>query len=66
VRRPGVRVLFSSDGEKADPVVVREVARLSSTTAAIVVSSDQWVRDHAAAEGATVVSSGVLLEVLRR
>lgn len=66
VRRPGVRVLFSSDGEKADPVVVREVARLSNTTAAIVVSSDQWVRDQAAAEGATVVSSGVLLEVLRR
>ena len=66
VVRPGVRVLFSSDGEKADPVVVREVARLPNTTAAIVVSSDQWVRDHSAAEGATVVSSGVLLEVLRR
>jgi len=66
VIRPGVRVLFSSAGEKADPVVVREVARLPNTTAAIVVSSDQWVRDHSAAEGATVVSSGVLLEVLRR
>ncbi|MCJ7670447.1 MAG: NYN domain-containing protein, partial [Acidimicrobiia bacterium] len=66
LRRPGVRVLFSSGGEKADPVVVREVARLPNTTAAIVVSSDQWVRDQAAAEGATVVSSGVLLEVLRR
>jgi len=66
VRRPGVRVLFSSGGEKADPVVVREVARLPNTTAAIVVSSDQWVRDQAASEGATVVSSGVLLEVLRR
>jgi len=66
VVRPGVRVLFSSAGEKADPVVVREVARLPNTTAAIVVSSDQWVRDHSAAEGATVVSSGVLLEVLRR
>jgi predicted RNA-binding protein with PIN domain len=66
MRRPGVRVLFSSGGEKADPVVVREVARLSNTTAAIVVSSDQWVQDQAAAEGATVVSSGVLLEVLRR
>ncbi len=66
VRRPGVKVLFSSDGEKADPVVVREVERLPATTAAIVVSSDQWVRDHAAEEGATVVSSNVLLEVLRR
>lgn len=66
VPRPGLRVLFSTGGEKADPVIVREVARLPKTTAAIVVSSDQWVRDHSAAEGATVVSSGVLLEVLRR
>ncbi len=66
IRRPGVKVSFSSGGEKADPVVVREVERLPATTAAIVVSSDQWVRDHAAQEGATVVSSSVLLEVLRR
>lgn len=66
IRRPGVKVLFSSDGEKADPVVVREVARLPATTSAIVVSSDQWVRDHAAEEGAQVVSSRVLLQVLRR
>ncbi len=66
IRRPGVKVLFSSDGEKADPVVVREVARLPATTSAIVVSSDQWVRDHAAEAGAQVVSSGVLLQVLRR
>jgi len=66
VPRPGLRVLFSTGGEKADPVIVREVARLPKTTAVIVVSSDQWVRDHSAAEGAAVVSSGVLLEVLRR
>lgn len=64
--RPGVRVVFSSDGEKADPVVIREVARLANTVPAIVVSSDRWVRDHATAEGASAVASNVLLEVLRR
>ena len=65
-RRTGVRTVFSTDGEKADPVVVREVERLPEATPAIVASSDGWVREHAEAAGATVVSAASLLEVLRR
>ncbi len=65
-RRAGVRTVFSSDGEKADPVVIREVERLSASTPAIVASSDGWVREHAEAAGAAVVSAATLLDVLRR
>jgi predicted RNA-binding protein with PIN domain len=65
-RRTGVRVVFSAEGEEADPVVVREVAARPARVPVIVVSSDGWVRDHAEAEGATVVPSPVLLDVLRR
>lgn len=65
-RRTGVRVLFSSDGEEADPVIVREVAARPPRIPIIVASSDGWVRDHAETEGATVVPSPVLLDVLRR
>ena len=65
-RRTGVRVVFSAEGEEADPVVVREVSARPPRVPAIVVSSDGWVRDHAEAEGATVVPSPVLLDVLRR
>ena len=65
-RRQGVRVVFSGGGEKADPVVVREVERLPASTPAIVVSSDRWVQEHAEREGATVVPAAALLEVLRR
>jgi predicted RNA-binding protein with PIN domain len=65
-RRTGVRTVFSTDGEKADPVVVREVERLPGATPAIVASSDGWVREHAEAAGATVVSAASLLEILRR
>ena len=65
-RRTGVQVLFSEDGEEADPVVVREVAARPKRVPVIVVSSDHWVRDHAEAEGALVVASGTLLDVLRR
>jgi predicted RNA-binding protein with PIN domain len=61
-----VRTVFSTDGEKADPVVVREVERLPGATPAIVASSDGWVREHAEAAGATVVSAASLLEILRR
>jgi predicted RNA-binding protein with PIN domain len=64
-RRTGVRTIFSTDGEKADPVVVREVETLPASTPAIVASSDGWVRDHAEAAGATVVSAASLLAVLR-
>jgi len=65
-RRPGIRVVFSSDGEKADPVVVREVERLPRSTPAIVASSDRWVQEHAEDAGATVVPADALLELLRR
>jgi predicted RNA-binding protein with PIN domain len=65
-RRTGVRTVFSVNGEKADPVVIREVERLPEATPAIVASSDGWVRDHAEAAGATVVSAASLLEVLRK
>ena len=64
--RTGVRVVFSSNGEEADPVVVREVATRPPRVPVIVASSDGWVREHAEAEGATVVPSPVLLDVLRR
>jgi predicted RNA-binding protein with PIN domain len=64
-RRTGVRTVFSSNGEKADPVVVREVEQLPTATPAIVASSDGWVREHAEAAGATVVSAASLLEILR-
>jgi len=65
-RRSGVRVLFSADGEEADPVVVREVEARPRRVPVVVVSSDQWVHEHAEAQGATVVPSAVLLDVIRR
>lgn len=65
LRREGVRVVFSVAGEEADAVVVRAVQELPIERAAIVVSSDRWVRDHAEAAGATVVPSDTLIAVLR-
>lgn len=65
-RRAGVRVVFSEDGEEADPVVVREVEARPKRVPVIVASSDHWVRDHAEENGALVVPSAVLLDVLRR
>jgi predicted RNA-binding protein with PIN domain len=65
-RRSGVRVIFTTADEDADPVVIREVDRLPASTPAIVASSDRWVREHAEAAGATVVPAAALLEVLRR
>ncbi len=65
-RRAGVRIVFSEDGEEADPVVVREVESRPKRVPVVVVSSDHWVRDHAEANGALVVPSAVLLDVLRR
>lgn len=65
-QRAGVRVVFSKDGEEADPVVVREVAARPKRVPVIVASSDHWVREHAEAEGALVVPAAVLLDVLRR
>jgi len=65
-RHSGIRVIFTSAGEEADPVVIREVERLPLSTPAIVASSDRWVREHAEAAGATVVPATALLDVLRR
>ena len=65
-RRTGVKVVFSAGGEKADPVVVRAVAALPSTTPAIVVSSDLWVQEHSEAEGAVAVPAEALVELLKR
>jgi predicted RNA-binding protein with PIN domain len=64
-RRPGVRVVFSSGGEKADPVILREVNALPERFSVVVVSSDHWVRDHATDAGAQVVPTDALLRVLR-
>ena len=65
-RTRGVRVVFSPAGEPADPVIIREVAALPLQVPVVVASSDGWVRDHAAREGATPVAAATLLEVLRR
>ena len=64
-RRPGLRVLFSARGEEADEVVVREVDRLPKRVPVVVASSDAWVREHAEAAGARVVSADTLLAALR-
>lgn len=64
-RRPGVRVLFSAENEEADAVVAREVAALPRTAPVIVVSSDQWVREHVEPEGALVLPTEAFLSALR-
>jgi predicted RNA-binding protein with PIN domain len=64
-RRPGVRIVFSSGGEKADPVIIREVRALPERFPVVVVSSDHWVRDNAQQAGAQVVPTDALLRVLR-
>lgn len=64
-RRPGVRVVFSAEGEEADRVVVREVGALSKKVPVVAASSDAEVRADAEREGALVVSSATLLSVLR-
>jgi predicted RNA-binding protein with PIN domain len=65
-RRPGLRVAFSAPGQEADEVVVAEVAARPLDVPVVVVSSDAWVREHAEAEGAHVVSAVTLLALLRR
>jgi predicted RNA-binding protein with PIN domain len=65
-RTRGVRVVFSPEGERADPVIIREVQALPLRVPAVVASSDGWVRDNAVREGATPVAAATLLDVLRR
>lgn len=64
-RRAGVHVVFSAADEEADLVVVREIAALPPEVPALAVSSDGWVREHAAAAGARVIPSSALVRVLR-
>ncbi len=65
LRRGGVRVVFSDADEEADDVVIAEVSALPKRVPAVVASSDAWVREHAQAEGAVVVSAAALVEALR-
>jgi len=65
LRRGGVRVLFSDAGEEADEVVVREVESRPRRIPVVVASSDAWVREHAAGQGAVVVGAEALTKVLR-
>ena len=65
-RRPGVRVVFSPEGEEADVVVVRQASDLPVEVPVVVASSDAWVGRHARETGARVVSSATLLRALRR
>jgi predicted RNA-binding protein with PIN domain len=65
-RRPGVRVVFSPEGEEADAVVVRQATDLPVEVPVVVASSDGWVAEHARESGAKVVSSATLLRALRR
>jgi predicted RNA-binding protein with PIN domain len=65
IRRRGVRVVFSDADEEADEMIVREIAGLPKRVPVVVASSDAWVREHAAAEGAVVVSADTMLSVLR-
>jgi predicted RNA-binding protein with PIN domain len=65
-RRPGVRVVFSPEGEEADAVVVRQAMDLPVEVPVVVASSDGWVAEHARESGARVVSSATLLRALRR
>ena len=65
-RRPGVRVVFSPEGEEADAVVVRQAMDLPAEVPVVVASSDGWVGEHARESGAHVVSSETLLRALRR
>jgi predicted RNA-binding protein with PIN domain len=65
-RRPGVRVVFSPEGEEADAVVVRQAMDLPVEVPVVVASSDGWVGEHARESGAHVVSSETLLRALRQ
>ncbi|HMF84113.1 MAG TPA: NYN domain-containing protein [Acidimicrobiia bacterium] len=65
-RRPGVRVVFSPEGEEADVVVVRQASDLPVDVPVVVASSDAWVGEQARKTGARVVSSKTLLRALRR
>jgi hypothetical protein len=66
LRRPGLSVVFSAEGQEADEVVVDQVAARPPDVPVIVVSSDGWVRTQAESEGAAVLPSDVFLDLLGR
>jgi len=65
LRRGGVRVLFSDAGQEADEVVLREVEDRPKRVPVVVASSDAWVREHAAVQGAVVVGADALSKLLK-
>jgi predicted RNA-binding protein with PIN domain len=65
LRREGIRVLFSDAQEEADELLVRVVAGLPKRVPVVVVSSDAWVHEHAAHEGAVVVGAAALIRITR-
>ncbi len=62
--RPGLRILFSADGETTDAVIAREVDRLVARGPVLVVSSDARVGGRAGAGGARVAPAAAFLEAL--
>jgi predicted RNA-binding protein with PIN domain len=60
-----VRVHFTSSGVEADDRILEFLEQLDSTRPALVITSDQRVRNGARARGANVVSSAVLLKLRR-
>ncbi len=64
-RTPGLRVVFSASHEEADEVVVETVRALPKRVPAVVASSDAWVREHAEALGAVVVSAATAVGVIQ-
>src|SRR5262249_20470646 len=65
-RRPGVRVVFSPEGEEADVVVVRQASDLPVDVPVGVASSDAWVGEPARKTGARRGPSKTVLGARRR
>ena len=61
-----VRVSFSPADVEADDVILARVADIDRSRPVLVTSSDRRVQDGAAALGANVISSALLLAALRR
>ena len=66
LRRRGLRVVFSAAGQEADEVLVGEVMFRPDDVPVIVVSSDREVQAAAVAEGAAVLPSDALLQLMHR
>ncbi|MGH9076582.1 MAG: NYN domain-containing protein, partial [Acidimicrobiales bacterium] len=64
-RRP-VLVVFSPTGIEADRIIVERVAAVSPDRPVIVATSDRRVRDQVRAQGANLLTSPQLLELLGR